>query len=175
MTAIPRASFPPHAPTALTLPDAITRPLREVARRQWRVAAAAAGLRGLLLCLSLLLLTSLLFGFWTSMPVSLRVAVASAAWAAALLGCARVAAPVLRRPRLRDAALAIERSTPGLDERISSAIELANEGDSRFAGSPALVGHLMTQAQADVARVDSLDVVPDAPVRRWAAAVAPAI
>lgn len=168
MSAIPQ-------PSSDFTSDRILAPLRRVAQRQWMILAARGGLQSAIVLLALLLAASLLFGHWQSMPVDLRVFVAGVIWLLIFAGAVRFLRPALRKRRLRHAAFAIEQFVPGMDERISSAVELSEESDARFAGSPALVRRLVEQAESDAARVDPVAVVPATQIKRWAIALAPVL
>jgi hypothetical protein len=161
MTAIPHA-----------VSDRILRPLREVAARQWKVVAARGALQTLVVAMAVLLPIALLLGLLGGMPSPLRIALAALAWASVLAAAIHFLRPALRRRSINDAAFTVERRTPGLDERLSSTVELSAE-QSPFAGSPALLRHLARQAEADAAAVRPHQVVPADAVRRWAILLAP--
>lgn len=169
MTAIPQPS-----PASLVT-DRIVEPLRQVARRRWRVSAIRGAFQALIVALTLLLPVSLFFGFLPNLPVSLRVALAALAWGAVAAAAVYFLRPALRRRRLAQAAREVERRMD-VQERLSSAVELADETDPRFAGSPELLAHLVRQAEQDAARVNAAALVPAKPVlQRWSAALAPVL
>ena len=122
--------------SSLGIPEAICKPLREIARRNWIVVAAVGTLQTLTFALIALLLGALLLGYFEGMPRTLRIPVAFATWGAVLWIGVRFLRPTLRRWSLSRAALHVEQSLPGIHERLSSAVELADERDDRFRGSP---------------------------------------
>src|SRR5439155_6906441 len=99
---------------------------------------------------------------------------AAIAWAAVVAAAAHFLRPAMRRRTVVDAAFTVERRTPGIQERLSSTVELSTETDP-FAGSPALLRHLARQAEADAAAVRPDRVVPADEVRRWAILLAPVL
>lgn len=166
MTAIPQ----PNASRFMS--ERLAKPLREVARREWKLHATR-GLLHLLACgLSAVLVASLLLGYGSGAPAWARMTVAAVTWATVLAASIRFLRPVLRRRTLAGAAFIVERRIPGLDERISSAVELTAE-HGPFAGSPALVGHLFRQAEADADAVRAEAIVPADGLKRSAVLLAP--
>jgi hypothetical protein len=161
MTAIPQPNF------SRGIPASIRTTLRAVATRQWKLAAARGALQSLLVVLAVLLAASILLGFVTVAPDWLRIPVAAITWTIGLAAAARFLRPMLRRRSLTDAAFVVERHVPGLDERISSAVELSSEHET-FAGSPLLVRHLVRRAEADAAAVKPEAILPSAAVRKLA-------
>jgi len=168
MTAIPQ---PPSGLAS----DQILSPLRRVARRQWHVVAARAALQASLVALALLLGAAMLFGYFQSMPVALRVVLAGLLWLTIFAALLVFVRPILRKRELRHAAFAVEHVLPDAQERISSAVELSEESDPRFAGSPALVQRLVSQAEQDVSNLDPVAIVPTTQVKRWAMLLAPVL
>ena len=168
MTAIPQ-------PAPRMISDRILDPLRQVARRQWLVLAAKGVLQTLVVCLGLLLGTALLFGFWGSMPVALRVILAVLVWGTVFVAGVCFLRPALHKRRLSQAAFKVEEQMPDVQERISSAVELSEETDARFAGSPSLVRHLVHQAEDDAGRVNPTAVIPTRDATRWAMILAPVL
>lgn len=68
----------------------------------------------------------------------------------------------------KKAALLIEKKWPGLNQTLVTAVELS-EGNARATrGSPQLLNILLQQARAQTARLNFREVVPLAPLRRWA-------
>lgn len=161
MTAIPQPA------SSRLLSERIAGPLGVVAMRQWKVRAAGGALRTAAAVLLLLLAAAIVLGFFAAMPAWLRMTVAALVWALILAAVVGFLRPVLRRRSLTDAARAVERATPGLDERLSSTVELSAESEP-FAGSPALLRHLARQAEADAAAVRPEHVVSAGAVRRRA-------
>jgi hypothetical protein len=168
MTAIPQPGL------SRGIPPPIRTTLRAVATRQWKLAAARGALRWLLVVLAVLLAASLLLGFATSAPAWLRFPVAAVTWAVALAAAVRFLRPLLRRRSLTDAAFVVERHVPGLDERISSAVELSSEHEA-FAGSPLLVRHLVRRAESDAAAVRPDAVLPADEIKRLALWLIPVV
>jgi len=166
MTAIPQ----PGSSRAVS--DRIAGPLRQVAARQWNVVAATGVLKTLAAALALLLLTAVVLGTAATLPGALRIILAAAAWAVVATSGAIFLRPALRRRTLADAAFTVEQRTPGLDERLSSTVELSSEPEP-FAGSPALLRQLARQAEADAAAVRPDLIVPADGVKRWAIVLAP--
>ena len=165
MTAIPQ----PGASRLVS--ERLTKPLREVAARQWNVLAAAGVLRAVAAGLGLLLATSLLLGFFDAIPAWLRITLAAITWAAVLATATYFLRPALRRRTLSDAAFTVEQCVTGLNERLSSAVELSSAPEP-FAGSPVLIRHLLRQAETDAAAVRPHAIVPADVVKR--AALTPA-
>ena len=163
----------PGTPGAI--PDRIARPLLDVSRRQWKLAAAGGALRTLLVALAAVLAASLLLGHLPTLSGPLRVAVAATAWAVVVAAAMHYLRPALRRPSLADAAFAVERCVPGLHERISSAVELSLGQSGTLAGSPLLLRHLVRQAEVDAAAVCPPAILPATAVKRSAALLAPVL
>jgi hypothetical protein len=166
MTAIP------HSSVSSQPPERLTRPLREVARRDRRLAAAGGALDLLAVLMAVGLLASLLMGYLPGMPRPLRVGVAAVSWAAVVATAARALRPALRRRTLVDAAFKVEREVPGLNERLSSAVELTRPPDP-FSGSPALLRHLVRQAETDADAVRPESIVSANAMKRAALPLAP--
>ena len=167
MTAIPHSG-------SRGLSDRIVQPLRLVAARHWKIAAARGVLQTLCAALSVLLVAALLLGSVSAMPAALRIALAGLAWGSVAFAAVRFLRPAVRRRTLADAAALVEQRTAGLDERLSSTVELSTESEP-FAGSPPLRRHLARQAEADAAGTRPDKIVPDDSVRRWALLLAPVV
>src|SRR4051794_13241754 len=168
MTAIPQPG------AARFASERITRPLRAVATRQRKIAAARGALQTLAWSLLVVLGASLVLGYLLFLPLGIRVALAAVTWATVLASTIHFLRPALSRRTLTGAAFAVERQTPGLHERLSSAVELADEPDP-FLGSPTLVRHLVRLAESDAAAVRPEAVVPADSVKRWAYLLAPVV
>src|SRR3954470_7643452 len=166
MTAIPQST------TSRFTSQRIIDPLRAVATRQWKIAAARGALRALLWSQLAVLAGSLLLGFLPA-PAWLRLSVAAVTWAAVLATVIHHLRPALRRRSLTDAAFTVEQRTPGLAERISSAVELSGEHEA-FSAYPTLMLPLVRQSEADPAAVRADAIVPADKVRRSALLLAPA-
>src|SRR5688572_5214695 len=168
MTALPQ-------PTSLPgISDRITGPLHGVASRLWKLTAARALLLTLCAGLAILLPAALVLGFFTATPVPLRIALAAITWAAILAAAFHFLRPALRRRSVGDAALTVEQCVPGLEERLSSAVEIAG-AHRDFAGSPLLIRHLIRQAESDAAAVRPEAILPSGAVRRAAYLLVPVI
>ena len=163
MTAIPQHGL---------VSEKLRNPLRRVAARQWNVLAARGALQALAVALVVLLPAALLLGHFAGMPDWVRWPLASLAWIAVLAAAGYFLRPALRRRSLADAAFLVEGRHPTIQERLSSAVELAGE-EQTFAGSPVLVRHLVRQAEADAAAVKPETVVPADAVRKWAYVLVP--
>ena len=167
MTAIPQPG-----PTPL-LSDRLAKPLRDVASRQWALSAAGGALRALLVALIVVLAGALLLGYFDRLPRVPRIIIAASAWATVLAAAVHYLRPLFRRRTLADAAVTVERHTPGLQERLSSAVELSTETDA-FTGSPILIRHLLRQAESDAAAVRPDALLPAHAVKRRALYLVPA-
>jgi hypothetical protein len=163
-------------PTAsIGVSDCIRNPLREVARRRWIVSAGIGSLQTLTFALIALLLGALLLGYFEGMPRLLRVPVAFVTWAVVLWIAVRFLRPTLRPWSLSRAAMHVEKSQPGMHERLSSAVELADERDDRFRGSPALLAHLLRQAEKDAGAINAVALVRTDRLKRWGFCLAPVL
>ena len=104
-----------------------------------------------------------------------QVSAACAAYAAAMVVLIwRGVLPALRRRRLVDLALGLERGLGGrLEERVSSAVELAVGQDTGV--SPWMINRTVSLAVADLAGIDTRSVVELTTLRRaWRRVAAPA-
>jgi hypothetical protein len=162
MSAIPQ-------PGSRFVSERILEPLRQVARRQWTVLATKGVIQTLLFSLGLILAAVLILGRFNNIPAWIRIPVAIIVWGSVIGSAIRFLRPALQRRSLVRTALDVEdqlKTTRDTHERISSSVELGAEKDSRFTGSPALVAHLVKQAEADAATVDPRAVVPTDKVKR---------
>jgi hypothetical protein len=163
-------------PTAsLGVSDPIGNPLREVARRHWIVAAGIGSLQTLTFGLAALLLGALLLGYFEGMPRVLRVPLAVATWGAILWIAVRFLRPGLQRWSLSRAAMHVENTQPGMHERLSSAVELRDEQDDRFRGSPALLAHLLRQAEKDASAINPAALVRTGRLKLWGLFLVPVL
>jgi len=163
-------------PTAsIGVSDQIGNPLREVVRRHWNVAAAVGALQTLTFALAALLLGALLLGYFEGMPRILRVPLTFATWSAVLWITIRFLRPMLRPWSLNQAAMHVEQSQPGIHERLSSAVELAEERDDRFRGSPSLLAHLLRQAEKDARGINPESLIRTGRIKRWGIYLAPVL
>jgi hypothetical protein len=69
----------------------------------------------------------------------------------------------------------VEGQQPGMQERLSSAIELSSQNDPAFAGSPTLIAHLVRQAEADISGVKAEQVVKSDYAVRWSLLFVPVL
>ena len=100
---------------------------------------------------------------------------AIATWGLILWIAIRFLTPTLRRWSLSRAAMHVEQSQPGMHERLSSAVELAGERDDRFRGSPALLAHLLRQAEKDAKGINPQSLIGTGRVKRWGMYLAPVV
>jgi hypothetical protein len=166
MTAIPEPG------TARFVSERLTKPLRDVASRQWNLLAATGVLRALGAGLAVVLVSSLVLGFFSGAPAWLRIPLSALAWATVLAATVYFLRPALRRRTLADAAFAVESRVEGLNERISSAVELSTAPEP-FAGSPVLIRHLLRQAESDAAAVRPDQIVPADAAKKAALLLSP--
>lgn len=149
-----------------SLPAELAEPLRAVARRQRWIALSSAMLRSFAVFLLVLLVSSLLLGY-LPLPRLLRIPAALVAWGAIFYLIFRTSRFAFQRRTLQSAARQIERARPGLEERLTSAVELVvHESNPVFRGSPQLVGHLLRQVREEVAAINPVAIVPNQPVAR---------
>ena len=156
-------------------PSSLTGPLRAIARRQWFVVAAVGVLRTLIAGLCILLGAALILGALPGLWMPVRVVLAALAWLTVLAAAVIFLRPALRRWNLSRAAQHVEQLHRNVEERLSSAVELAEERDPLYRGSPALVDHLVRQAEADAAAVVPERIIPHDPIVRWALAFVPVL
>ena len=142
MTAIPQPGVSRGVPTP------IHKTLRAVASRQWRLAASKGALQTLLVALAAVLAAALLLGFLPAAPTGSAFPSPPSRGRRPWPRRSTSSARRVRRRSLTDAAFVVERRLPGLDERLSSAVELSGEPDA-FTGSPLLVRHLVRRAESD--------------------------
>ena len=116
--------------------------------------------------MAVLLCSSLVLGY-IAFAWYARLPIAALAWGLFLYGATRVLRPAIRRWSLNNAARQVERALPGLQERMSSAVELlTTETQPAFRGSPALVAHLVDQAREHAAAINPKNIVAADPVVR---------
>src|SRR5690348_10295746 len=168
MTAIPQ-------PRHTLLSGRIIDPLREIVRRHWLVRATVGVIQTLIAGLTVLLVAALLLGYFEHLWMSLRVALAAIAWAAVLAAAIHLLRPVIRKWNLSLAAQHVERHRPDFQERLSSAVELADERDPHFRGSPSLIDHLVRQAEADAGAVKPDQFIRTDRIIRWSIGLVPVL
>lgn len=118
--------------------------------------------------LAVWLLAALALGFFSELPVWIRLTVVAGAWLTLVWALVRYLWPTLRRERLADAARIIDQALPDTQERISSAVELTAEPESPHKGSPELIAHLVRQAEREAQQIDPALVVSSKSVIRIA-------
>lgn len=153
--------------SALTLPASVRSLLLRIILRRWWVATAVGMLQLLTLGLAVLLAGALVLGCFPNLWAPIRLLVAFAVWLIVLRSTTLVLRPAFRRTRFAVAAMEVEQRRPDLEERLSSAVELAADRDSPFRGSPALIAHLIRQVDADARSVRHEEVVRIDPIFRW--------
>lgn len=168
MTAIPQ-------PRHQLLSDRVANPLREVAHRHWFVRAAVGVLQTLIAGLGVLLLASLLLGSFDRLWAPVRMMVAACAWGGILASAVYFLRPAFRRWTLSRAALHVEQQRPDFLERLSSAVELTGERDPHFRGSPALIDHLLHQAETDASALKPDQIIRTDRIVRWALGLVPVL
>lgn len=169
MTAIPQSA------SARLLSGRLTDPLRRVAQRHWMVLATVGVLKTLTVSLLALLVATMLLGYFERLWMPVRVVLAATAWVMVIGSAVRFLRPALRRWSLSRAAMQVEKHSPGLQERISSAVELSADNDRAYRGSDALIAHLVGQAETDAGAVRPEQVVRTDRVKRWSLLLVPVI
>ena len=111
---------------------------------------------------ALLMGTSLRVPLWMGMPLTVG------AWVVVIVGGYVILRPLYRRKGgLGSAALLADAALPESEERMSSAVELSQETDDRFRGSPELVAVLVRQAEHHADTMDPALVISGRDVMRW--------
>ncbi|HVS70185.1 MAG TPA: hypothetical protein VHQ47_02905 [Phycisphaerae bacterium] len=161
----PEAKKPPdRAPVS----ERLALPLRRVAGRARSFALLRSLLQLFVLLGSIILLLALSLGSFRQVPVPIAFLLALAAWALILIGIARITRRIARRRRdLAAAAWLADQANPENQERISSAVEISQEHDPRFRGSPELVAVLLRQAEKAADKLVLADVISARQVARW--------
>jgi hypothetical protein len=159
--------------THLDLPPDLREPLQRVARRQSAVAAGSASIAVVTIALGVLLGSSLILGY-LALAWYARLPIATIAWGIFLYSAFRILRPAIRRWSLSGAARQVEHAVPGLQERMSSAVELlTQESQAAFRGSPQLVAHLVDQAREHAGAINPKNIVAADPVVRRGAMLIP--
>jgi hypothetical protein len=155
-------------PTPSPVPQRLEEPLRIVAGRARLLAWFHAFFKLAALCAIVWLLVVLTLGSRLQVPTWASIPVALAGWAIVIYGAFHILRDLFRRrggiaaaARLADAAL------PDSQERLSSAIEIAQEKDPNFRGSPELVAVLMRQAEYHADNMDPGQIISGKQVMRW--------
>ncbi|MGN6370049.1 MAG: hypothetical protein ACTHN5_17470 [Phycisphaerae bacterium] len=176
MTLLDEPSPPPAArdvPAPPPIPRRLEEPLQMVAGRARLLAILLALFKLMALVLAAWLLVTLLLGGIREPALPLAFALAAAAWATLFIGAVLLFRPAFRRTDLSAAARMVDIAIPDTDERISSALELSQEEDPRFRGSPELIAALVRQAEHHAEAVDPNAVVSGSRVFRWFLAAIP--
>ena len=155
-----------HPDLSPPVPERILSPLRQVAGMQRFVRLATGFLRAGALVLAIWLAAVLTLGL-VPLPLAARVAMAVIAWGSILVGLAFWIVPATQRRSLAFAAGQVEAALPEVQERISSAVELAQEPDARYRGSPSLIAQLTRQAEAHAQAIDPQAVISGRSVVKW--------
>lgn len=166
MSAIPRLNG---------LSERVSGPLREVAKRRWRLAAGTGLLQLLIICLTVWLATALIAGSITDLPRVGRVALGVFAWGTLVGSLVVFLRPAFARRSLSSVARQVESDLGDSRELLSSAVELSLERDARFAGSPELVAQVLRQAEEAARSVKPEAIVPLKGLGRWAMALFPVL
>ncbi len=161
-------SAPVSSRPAPAVSSRLVQRLRQVADRQWVMRVGRGIFQTSVLGLLVWLVIVCPLGFWPGMPLVVRIPLAFVAWIATAWAVGRYLFPAFGKQNLRSAARQVDVALPELQERISSAVELSQESDPRFRGSPELIAHLIRQAEADAQELDPFVVVPGKSVWRWA-------
>ncbi len=153
--------------------DRLSLPLERVAGRARSFAVMRAILQVLVLIALVWLVAGLTLGSFRRVPVLAAVALALAAWGLIGWVLLRVLRRVGGRRDLSGAARLADAAMPDNQERISSAVEISQDPDGRFRGSPELVAVLFRQAEKAADRMDAAQVVSSRDVSRWFAILFP--
>jgi hypothetical protein len=176
MTAIPQVENAGRSGgSARAVSERILVPLRQVAARQRRVRFGGSLLQFAGLALTLLLLAVFFLGVFPRMAVWGRLTIAAVADGAVLVAAVYFLRSALQRTALSAAAQQAERAFPELQERISSAVELSRDEDERFRGSPALISHLISQAEEQAGSILAQKVVSRRGMLRWLVLLIPVV
>ena len=157
------------------LSEIVAAPLRQVASRRWRLSAGTGLLQLLVVCLTVWLAAALVAGTAANLPWIARIALGIVAWGALIISLIVFLSPILRRRTLAGIARQIEADLGDRRELLSSAVELSADKDTRFAGSPELVAHVIRQAEVAVGSVKPDVLVPFKALSRWAMLLFPVL
>ncbi|MCL2646148.1 MAG: hypothetical protein FWD61_03970 [Phycisphaerales bacterium] len=154
---------------AKPLSQRLLEPLHVVSARQRLLAFLLTVFQFLVLAATAWLAIVLLQGFFRDLPPLLAIPLAIVAWLIVILAFIRffLRNPLFHRRDLTAAARLIDVALPATQERISSAVELAQEPDSDLKGSPELIAILTRQAETDAQHLDPAAVVSGKSVLRW--------
>jgi hypothetical protein len=170
MTVLELPSAPPP-----TIAPALREPLEIVAARS-RLMRWSAGVLALAIgILASGLLLVVLLASATSLTAGNRIALVVGALGLLLAALVLTIRWSIRPATLPMAARAIERAAPDLQERLTSAYELATEEDADFRGSPDMLARLNSEAILQANAIDPGAVVPGRTVLVLLAVLAPLV
>ena len=167
MTLLEEPTSAPTATPRAPIPRRLEEPLQQVAGRARLLALLLAFFQLTALVLAAWLLITMILGGIREPALPLAFALAAAAWLTLLAGAVLLFRPALRRTDLAAVARMVDSALPDTDERISSALELTQEQDPRFRGSPELIAALVRQAEHHAEALDPNAVVSGARVFHW--------
>jgi hypothetical protein len=178
MSAIPQSvvSSGSAAPAAVRRGEISRRllePLGMVAARARFLAILRAMFQCVVVTGGVWLAVVLLLGSVRALPVWVAAGCAVVAWAVLAAGAFFFFRPALRHQGISDAARLSDTAIPENHERLSSAIELMEENDPRFHGSPELIAVLLRQAEHAAEALDPAAIVSGRSVFRWFLGVVP--
>jgi hypothetical protein len=168
----------PAATPAGSVSERLASPLRRVAGRARAFGRVRALLQAAVLLGAVWLVLALSLGSFRRVPVLVAILLALLAWgliAFALWHIYRRLALLRGGRGLSAAAWLADAAVPDNQERISSAVELSQEPDARFRGSPELVAVLYRQAEKAADRLNPALVVSAKDVGRWFAILFPVL
>ena len=158
-----------HAVAPRAVSRRLTEPLHMVAGRARVLAFFRALFQLMVVGAAAWMVVVMILGTARSIPAYTAVPLALGAWGALVFGAVRFFGQgrVFRRRDLSSAARLVDAAMPATQERISSAVEISQETDGRFWGSPELVACLIRQAEKDADKLDPNAVVSGKSVMRW--------
>ncbi|HUO10792.1 MAG TPA: hypothetical protein VM008_20995 [Phycisphaerae bacterium] len=142
-------------------------PLHQVAGRARVLSFLLAMFQVMVLTLCAWLVIVLLLGGIREIALPAAFGLAGVAWVVLLGGGFLLFRPALRGTTLTAAARLVDTAMPDTDERISSALELSQEEDTRFQGSPELIAVLVRQAEHAAESLDPNAIVSGKRVFHW--------
>jgi hypothetical protein len=157
-----------HAPNKGAIPQRLQEPLRIVAGRARLLAWFHALFKLAALVAVVWLVVVLLMGSSLQVPLWMALPLTVVGWGIVMVVAYRIFRELWRRKGgLASAALLADEALPESEERISSAVELAQEPDARFKGSPELIAVLLRQAEHHADTMDPATVISGRDVMRW--------
>ncbi len=109
----------------------------------------------------------LLLGLVRDLSVGIAIALAALAWISVIAGMIFFFRPAFRSRDLSSTARMVDAAIPDTHERLSSAIELTEETDARYRGSPELIAALVRQAEHAAEQLDPSAIVSGRRVFQW--------